>query len=250
MSLSGRHILITRPHQQGVALAKLLSAEGAVPELFALIDVQPCPEALSRLAIQANAADWLIFISPSAVDCAWPALANLSPKVRLACIGASSATKLEQLAQRPVLHAQQGSDSAALLAETAMQSVAGQHIMIVRGVGGRAELSQVLRTRGAQVSFAEIYQRRETRPDWQPIDSLLQQQKLDACIVTSSEIADRLFHLAGSARIPALQCLQYCVPHPRIAEHLAALGAVRIVTTRADNQAMVAGLREWFSRHP
>jgi len=249
-SLSGRTILITRPASQAIELATMLKEEGAHPALFPLIEIAPQAEALARLAADANAADWLVFVSPSAIDCAWPTLAGLASNVRLATIGAASAAKLSAMAKRPVVFAHQGQDSSSLLQEAALQNLEGQRILIVRGEGGRAELSQAFTARGAQVSFAEIYRRLETTPDWSHLDRLLQQHELDACIVTSSEIADRLFRLAGSARVPALQCLQYCVPHPRIAERLAALGAARIVTTRADNAAMIAGLREWFSRHP
>lgn len=250
MSLSGRTVLITRPLTQGAELAEMLHQEGATPLLFPLIEIQAKPEALTGLASAANQVDWLIFVSPSAVEAAWPTLENLAPNVRLACIGAASARKLQRLARRPVVFPRAGHDSHSLLSEPEFQAISGQQILIVRGEGGRAELGQTLRARAARVDYAEIYQRLETAPDWTHLDPLLLQQRLDACIVTSGEIAELLFRLAGSARVPALQCLQYCVPHPRIAERLAALGVVRIVTTRADNAAMVADLREWFSRHP
>jgi len=189
----------------------------------------------------------------------WPAAAiegsvdivgQLPPTVRLACLGASSAARLEALARRPVCFPANGNDSSSLLDEAALQQVAGLRMILVCGENGRAELNQQLSRRGARVDLAEIYRRREIEPDWSLIDPWLQAPQLDACIVTSGEIAERLFRLAGSARIPALQCLQYCVPHPRIAAKLTALGVARIVTTRADNAAMIAGLREWFSRHP
>jgi uroporphyrinogen-III synthase len=250
MSLQGRRVLITRPEPQAAELAGQLIAAGGVPLRFPLIGIEPNPEARARLITQAAQADWLIFVSPGAIESAAHILGELGPKVRLACLGASSAHKLEGLAQRPVCFPLSGNDSASLLAMPAMQQVSGQRILLIRGEGGRAELSETLQSRGAQIALAEVYRRIEIAPDWSLVDPLLQQQQLDACIVTSSEIAERLFRLAGSARIPALQCVQYCVPHPRIAETLAAMGVVRIVTTRADNSAMIAGLREWFSRHP
>jgi uroporphyrinogen-III synthase len=250
MSLAGRTVLITRPSGQADALAALLEAEGARAERFALLEILPQPDELALLAQQGAEADWLIFVSPSAIDCAWPSLGALPASVRLACVGAASAAKLERLSGRAVLCPREGSDSTALLAESALQAVRGQRIVIVRGKGGRAQLGETLSQRGAALSHAEVYQRIDSEPDWPRFDQLLQQRQLDACIVTSGEIAERLFRLAGSARIPALQCLQYCVPHPRIAEKLTALGVARIVTTRADDAALVAGLREWFSRHP
>ena len=96
-SLSGRTILITRPASQAIELATMLKEEGAHPALFPLIEIAPQAEALARLAADANAADWLVFVSPSAIDCAWPTLAGLASNVRLATIGAASAAKLSAM---------------------------------------------------------------------------------------------------------------------------------------------------------
>ncbi|MBV8046805.1 MAG: uroporphyrinogen-III synthase [Paludibacterium sp.] len=250
MSLAGRAILVTRPAAQAAELSRLLRAEGAEPVGFAVIDIQPDAAALAALPPRAAASDWLIFVSPSAIQLAWPALSNLPALPRLACVGAASAQKLGKLARRAVLYPHVGSDSAALLAEPALRDVTGQSVLIVRGADGRAELGQALARRGARVDYADIYRRADAAPDWQTFDRLDASGRLDGCIVTSGDIAERLFRLAGSGRARALQCLQYCVPHPRIAERLAAQGVTRIVTTQADDAAMVAGLKEWFSRHP
>ncbi|BEV72561.1 uroporphyrinogen-III synthase [Paludibacterium sp. THUN1379] len=250
MSLAGRTVLITRPASQSGALEALLRAEGARPLRFPLIAIEPEPSVLATLAPRAAAADWLIFTSPSAIDLGWPALREMNTTPRLACVGAASAEKLGKLAQRQVIYPQAGSDSASLLALTELQDIRDQFILIVRGANGREELAQALKQRGARVAFADIYRRVDTTPDWALFDRQAAAGKLDACIATTSEIVERLFRLAGSDRARTLQCLQYCVPHPRIAERLAALGVARIVTTRADDAAMVAGLKEWFSRHP
>jgi uroporphyrinogen-III synthase len=250
MSLAGRTVLVTRPAAQSAGIEALLTTAGAKTVRFPLVDIEPEAEALTGLPAEAARADWIILISPSAIDCAWPTLAGCEALPRLACVGGASARKLGMLSGRAILHPQTGQDSAALLDMPEMQAVAGRRILIVRGDGGRPELGEALRARGADVRYAEIYRRVETEPDWSLFDELAKQGLPDACIVTSSEIAERFFRLAGSARVRALQCLQYCVPHPRIADKLAALGAARIVTTRADDAAMVAGLKEWYSRHP
>ena len=149
MSLAHRTVLITRPLAQSARLVTLLEAEGARPELFPLIEIQPVPAALDSLPDVIQVADWLIFVSPSAIDTAAPCLARLPPGLRLATVGAASATKLGALTQYPVLYPQNASDSAALLAEPALRTVAGQRIVIVRGEGGRAEPGQTLSASGA-----------------------------------------------------------------------------------------------------
>lgn len=245
MSLAGRRILVTRPPAQSARLMALLSDAGAEPVLLPVLDIVPDERALAALPTLAEAADWLIFVSPSAIDAAWPVLARRPLKARLACVGAASAAKLAALSGRAVLHPRDGSDSAALLALPELQRLAGQRVLIVRGVGGRAELGETLAARGARLTLAEVYRRVDGEPDW----SLLE-QPVDALVLTSSDTAERLFRLAGRSRSLTLQCLLYCVPHPRIAATLAAHGVTRIVTTQADDDALVAGLSEWFTRHP
>ncbi|WP_028536658.1 uroporphyrinogen-III synthase [Paludibacterium yongneupense] len=250
MSLAGRGVLVTRPLAQSARLLALLADAGARPEHFPVLRIEPCPLALDALEQSASDADWLIFISPSAIDIAWPRLRSLPPKVRLATVGAASAAALARRSGRPVLHPTDASDSAALLALPEFAAPAGSRIVVVRGSDGRAEPAATLAARGATVVPADVYRRQDGEPDWQHFDRLHAGGHLDAVVITSGEIAERMFRLAGPARGRTLQCLQYCVPHPRIAERLASLGAARIVTTRADDAAIVAGLSEWFLHHP
>ncbi|HJV07764.1 MAG TPA: uroporphyrinogen-III synthase [Chromobacteriaceae bacterium] len=245
--LAGRRILVTRPQAQSQRLLALLRAEGAEAAQLDVLDIQPDVSALSQLPALAQQANWLIFVSPSAIDIAWPALADVNLEhVQLACVGAASAARLAALSGREVLHPTQGSDSDALLALPPLAALHQQHVIIVRGKGGRATLGETLAARGAQVTLAEVYRRAAGNPDW----NLLDHCPPDAILVTSSEIVERMFQLAGPHREGTLQCLLYGVPHPRIAEKLMAHGVTRIVTTRADDAALIAGLREWFSRHP
>lgn len=252
MSLAGRHILVTRPVAQAAALMQLLEAEAAVPVAFPLIDIQADEAALARLATEAASADWLVFVSPTAIDLAWPRLASakLAPLPRLATVGHASGQRLAERSGQTVLYPEGGDDSAALAALPALQAMAGQRVLIVRGHGGRPELGQTLAARGACVRFAEVYRRADAAPDWARFDALAARGALDAAVITSGPMAQALYRLGGSARMPTLQCLTYCVPHPRIAQALHGLGATQVVTTRADDKALVAGLKEWFLRHP
>ncbi|WP_062791144.1 uroporphyrinogen-III synthase [Aquitalea pelogenes] len=246
MTTAGRRILVARPAAQSGRLQTLLADAGWQGQPFPVMDIQPRPDALAHLPQQAAQADWLFFVSPSAIDIAWPVLQQQALNARLACVGQASARRLAGLSGQDILFPTAGSDSEALLALPQLADVAGQRWLIVRGLGGRTLLADTLRQRGADVTLAEVYQRVDGTPDW----SLLDNDPPDAMVITSSEMVEQLFRLAGPARAVTLQCLLYCVPHPRIAERLQALGATRIVTTRADDEALVSGLREWFCRHP
>ncbi|WP_230369754.1 uroporphyrinogen-III synthase [Paludibacterium denitrificans] len=231
---------MTRPQAQSQRLLALLRAEGADAAQLDVLDIQPDVSALGQLPALAQQANWLIFVSPSAIDIARPALADVNLEhVQLACVGAASAARLAALSGREVLHPTQGSDSDALLALPPLAALHQQHVIIVRGKGGRATLGETLAARGAQVTLAEVY-RRAVNPDWNLLDS----RPPDAILVTSSEIVERMFQLAGPHREGTLQCLLYGVPHPRIAEKLMAHGVTRIVTTRADDAALIVSLPE------
>ncbi|KJH67600.1 uroporphyrinogen-III synthase [Chromobacterium violaceum] len=242
-----RRVLAARPLAQCAGLLEKLRAEGWQAGHLPLMEIEPLPEALAALPAQAARADALFWVSPSAIDIGWPALAGMDfSGKRLACVGAASARRLADLSGRPVLHPTAGSDSEALLALPELADASGQRWLIVRGQGGRPLLADTLAARGAEVGVAEVYRRVDGAPDWAAFDAA----PPDAVIITSGEMVEQLFRLAGPRRTGALQCLLYCVPHPRIAERLAAFGAARIVTTRADDAALVAGLKEWFRRHP
>lgn len=242
LPLAGRSVLVTRPALQNERLCSLLRAAGATPVTLPLIEIVPNPAALAQLPAQAATADWLIFVSPSAVDIGWPAIA-LS-HAQLACVGRPSAVRLEQHTRRPVIYPATGNDSSALLHTLQTRIQPGQQILIIRGSDGREELADGLRQYGAQVSFADIYQRREINADWAAFDAAMASGSLTAACVTSSQIADLLFAQAGSHRRATLQSLHYCVPHERIATRLAEYGARDIMIIRDGDQAMVTALSQ------
>src|SRR5690606_31962632 len=51
-------------------------------------------------------------------------------------------------------------NSETLLRAPELQQVAGEKIIIFRGCGGRGYMGEILRERGAQVSYCELYERK------------------------------------------------------------------------------------------
>jgi uroporphyrinogen-III synthase len=74
MTTAGRRILVARPAAQSGRLLTLLADAGWQGQPFPVMDIQPLPDALAHLPQQAARADWLFFVSPSAIDIAWPVL--------------------------------------------------------------------------------------------------------------------------------------------------------------------------------
>ncbi len=139
-----------------------------------------------------------------------------------------------------------GQDSEALLALPPLQDVAGQRVVIVRGVGGRALLADTLRARGADVHFLECYRRTRPQVDARPLLAHWQAGGIDAVTVTSAETLHNLGALLGEAGRPLLAATPLFAPHEKIAEAARRFGIERVVATPGGDAGLVEGLVNWF----
>jgi len=101
-----------------------------------------------------------------------------------------------------------------------MQHVAGKRILIFRGRGGREQLAKTLRARGAEVDYAEVYERRRPTTDSGALNEALRTGTIDVIVITSSEALDNLLAIAEPSCLSALRKIQMVVIHPRQAEHV------------------------------
>ncbi len=245
--LAGRTIAITRPLGQATRLSSLVSAAGGDSLAFPLIaiaaleDYREFDATLEQLA----ACDWAIFISSNAVQNGMPRVRQrysaLPPTLQFAAIGPVTAAELAEYGVPQVLTPLERFDSEALLALPQMQAVAGQRVMIFRGVGGRDVLADTLRQRGASVVFAECYRRINPQHDLSPLTTRWQQGQLHAMVVTSSEAMRHLLDLAqgNEQQMQWLRSVAICVNHARIAEQPQSLGLNVHVAQTAGDEAML-----------
>lgn len=225
-ALNARHVVITRPLGQANKLKALIEAEAGEAVLFPLIAITPLDDYTAFDQVLADLAgyDWIIFISSNAVQNAMPRLlrayGNIPEHLQFAAIGPVTASELREFGVQEVLIPEGRFDSEALLALPQMQAVSGKRCMIVRGVGGREVLAETLKSRGAEVTFAECYQRVNPQTDAKVLQTLWQNGQLGAIVVTSSEAMRHLLALAeAETQTPAwLKETAICVNHARIAE--------------------------------
>ena len=227
--LAGIGIAITRPIDQAKKLSTLISEAGGTPILFPLIEITPLADYSQFQAVISDIKDydWAIFISRNAVQNGMPRLvkAEIPPSLKFAAIGPVTACELQSFGVKDVLtpssHVQDSDeskirfDSESLLTLPEMTNVAGKKILIVRGVGGRDVLAETLKTRGAQVTFAECYQRINPQTNCNLLAQLWAEKKLHGIVVTSSEAMRHLLDLAGDAEW--LRNITLFVNHARIA---------------------------------
>ena len=107
----------------------------------------------------------------------------------------------------------------------------------MRGVGGRDVLAETLKTRGAQVTFAECYQRINPQTNCDLLAQLWREKKLHGIVVTSSEALRHLLDLAGDDEW--LGNVTLFVNHARIAELPLQLGLKVKVADALGDEAML-----------
>ena len=176
-------MIVTRPAEQAGPLLQALQQRGYTTRHLPLMDIVPLGRmtpAAFRLRARMNLDEY------RAGDCyqrerrhhragmARPLLAAATAGHRIFfyAVGPSTAEVLEQ-AHLTVHCPAERFDSEGILALPGLQPevIAGQKVLLWRGVGGREKLAAVLRERGAQVDYAELYERREQHYSAGPVAS-------------------------------------------------------------------------------
>ena len=252
--LTGIGIAITRPIDQAKKLSALISEAGGTPILFPLIEITPLADYSQFQAVISDIKDydWAIFISSNAVQNGMPRLVKVGTpaSLKFAAIGPVTASELQSFGVKDVLtplsHVQDGDeskvrfDSESLLTLPEMTNVAGKKILIVRGVGGRDVLAETLKARGAQVTFAECYQRINPQTNCNLLAQLWAEKKLHGIVVTSSEAMRHLLDLAGDAEW--LRNITLFVNHTRIAELPLQFGLKVLVAVAPGDETMLKAI--------
>lgn len=226
--LSGYGIVITRPQEQAQTLSQLIQTAGGEAFHFPLIEITGLDDysTFEQTISQLDQFDWVIFISSNSVQNAMPFISkrwpNLPQKCTFAAIGPVTAQALKAFGVQHVLTPIERFDSESLLALTQMQHIQGKKVLIVRGVGGRELLAEALMTRGAEVQFAECYQRINPQKNADFLLALKQKSACHAIVMTSSEAMRHFLALVQPMTIEDqdwIKQLAICVNHARIAEN-------------------------------
>lgn len=218
-------VLVLRPAGQAEGTAAALRNAGYRPILFPTIEIvaqDPASEAAGRQQLeQLDHNDWLVFISRNAVEYfmpLWQAWHRAdAPMPRIAAVGKATAEALGRAGLRVDLQPADNFSSEGLLESPAWQTVSGQQVLLVRGVGGRELLANTLRARGASVAYLEVYQRRLPQVDSQPLIERWSED-VDVVLATSNQLLDNLLLLVG----PALESAVFRVPLVVVSERMQA----------------------------
>ncbi len=241
LALANIGIAITRPINQAKKLTQCIHEAGGSTISFPLIEIAPLTDytTFEKVIQKVDNIDWLLFISSNAVQNSMPRLikTGLPDTLRFAAIGPKTAQELGSFGINEVLIPEGRFDSESFLALPEMLDMQGKSVMIVRGVGGRDVLANTLKSRGANVTFAECYQRVNPQTDCDILAKAYANNQLQSIIVTSSEAMRYLLNLAGNA--DWLKNITICVNHARIAEAPLNLGLNVVVADAPGDKAMM-----------
>ena len=249
--LAGVGVIVTRPARQAAGLTRQLAVLGATPIVFPAIVILPPANRAPLDAVHAalDQFDIAIFVSANAVEYGVPAPEAWPSKLLALAPGPGTAAALAATGIAEARIPASTFDSAGLLALPELRDVAGIRVVIFRGDGGRADLGDTLRERGATVTYVECYRRAAPATGAAGLGDVLREGRAHALTLTSSEGLDNLCALLAAEDLERLRCVPAFVPHPRIAEHARTMGFVPVETGGADT-GLMAGLLEWFGRHP
>lgn len=162
-SLTGKHVVLTRPVGQAATWARRVREYGGVPvslpglSLHGVVD-----ETAARVALlQALTADIVLFTSPAAVQYA-ARLAPLTTAARVCAVGSATARALQRchLADIAVPARQ---DSEGVLALPDMQALTDKSVALIGAAGGRGMLREALARRAVHFAEVHVYRRGPAR---------------------------------------------------------------------------------------
>jgi len=255
-SLQGKSVLVTRPQGQASDLVAAIEAAGGRVIHCPVIAIEPLADSDSvrrqQCKQQFMALDrfqHVIFISTNAVkyglqwiDQYWP---QLPAGIHWHGIGRSTTQLLRQEGV-PVGDAVEFGtmNSEALLQQESLQALLHQKVLIVRGVGGRDYLQQVLQQRDAQVEYAECYRRRVAAGSTDLAEKITAYEINTVCL-NSGESVENFCQLVGHEHWSLIKGLRLVVPGSRVAKIAEKKGFESIVCAdNASNQAMIAAIGE------
>lgn len=193
--------------------------------------------------------DVIIFISANAVTFSHKhlSLTHLASSCKIAAIGGKTTKALGSSGYTVDLVAEAPFNSEAFLSLPSMQSIHGQHILIIKGVGGRNALENTLKSRGAFVETCDVYERKAAIHPVKFINSVCNDTQIDIIAVTSIDSANYLFDFFKDCTVFAQKPL--LVGSQRIADALADMHMANplVIAKNPSDECMFETLTQWIN---
>jgi uroporphyrinogen-III synthase len=195
---------------------------------------------------------WIIFVSVNAVRFG-AHLCDGKHNARVIAMGPATSAALKHAGIANSLLTNPGADSEALLQSPHLGNVDGAHILIVKGLGGRALLGERLRERGATVTYADVYERQRANPSPSTVATIedhWRQGDISVVTATSGDVLRRLQEILSPTGRQYLNHTALLVSSARIgalARDQGLLGPL-IIASQPDDTGLVAAFKRWQSQ--
>jgi uroporphyrinogen-III synthase len=243
-------VWITRLHAE--SLIQQLQTLGAHVLHAPTVELTPREVTPSELSYLQQRIDFIIFVSPMAVQYGLPLLApHLLNQTTLVAVGEGTRSSLAAYGMLGVLAPDQGEGSTALLELPALQALTGKTVVVVAGEGGRTVLAETLSARGATVHTLLCYARQMPILD---LSSVVTHQKAVSqhmIVATSATALDYLSALLPAAERQFWQRQALLVSSDRvaaIAQQLGFSGEI-INASGASDAALMTALMAWYGHN-
>ena len=202
--LFGKRIVVTRAHSQASELVRRLCELGAEVIEFPTIAIEPPREyaPMDRAIEQLQNYEWLFFTSVNGVESFFNRLRQLGKNshalehLKVVAIGPETSGRLEvegvHACLVPAKYQAEG-----ILEELNPSQIRGGRILIPRAAKAREVLPETLRQWGAIVDVVEAYQTVLPRNHKLSLNELLEQNRLDVILFTSSSTVVNFVQLLG-----------------------------------------------------
>ena len=248
IDLMKKKVLVTRPHQQAENLCRLIQDSNGNPILFPTIEILAPDDNDDVNQKLKNISNYeiCIFISRNSVIKVmnYPGITlHQLQKLKIYAIGAGTAEQLRAAGLDNVIFPENNSDSESLLNVSGLQAhqVENKKILIFRGQDGREHLARVLKERGANVDYANVYKRSCPEYSNSEIENIWSGGGVDIVVVTSIDALKNLFHMLSSEQKEMLLEKQLVTIGERIAQYAYDLGFTSqvIIAERANDKSLV-----------
>ncbi|MBA1147873.1 uroporphyrinogen-III synthase [Ectothiorhodospiraceae bacterium WFHF3C12] len=250
--LSGTKIMITRPQPYCAPLAAMLESAGANVVLAPMVRLlQPSEKAILN-AIARTVEDFhlLVFASPAAAACGIAYLHTWGPipaRLLIGAIGPATAAVVKRWGYEVDIVGGAPYDSEAFLASFTSVGLGGWSVAIFRAQDGRNFLANMLRQRGARVTFVQAYRRGGPAYANQVRARRALCNGVDAVFISSAEAFRNLIDALTPRKACVLRRTPVIAGHHRIAAVVRNAGVQTVVVANGPSDAeMFTAAGQWL----
>ncbi len=233
-------VILTRPLAESIVLRQLLTTLHIPSEIFPTLEIHALTPEVHAVY------DYLIFISKNAVKFG-EYVAKNQQCAKILAVGSGTARILIERGYSVFAYPLEHPSSASLLAMPEVATLRGQHIGIVRGVGGVDTLKTGLESQHNKVSYIEVYERsplQDIAPYLVKILPLLENDPI--ILITSVDIFDALIlHINPHHSLD--RQTRFVVASKRIQTYLNSQGFFNIIVASVHDADIIKGVQQWLN---